>query len=100
VVEDPLFYTETMARLLIRQGKRREAAEIYRYLLAKDSNRQDIRGALAQLEECPGGGRNVLQQETADLFARWIALALRVQAVERLKACLKLSGKRPKEETP
>ncbi len=100
MVEQPLFYTETMARLLVRQGKLGEAAEIYRHLLSRGSDREDIRSALAQLEKRLGGRRNARQQKTAELFARWIALTLRWQAVQKLDACLKLGTKQRKEEAP
>lgn len=97
MVEDPLFYTETMARLLVRQGKMVEAAEIYRHLLSENDRRIDLRDALAQIEKRLGGRRNPRQQKLADLFSRWIALTLRVQALQKLGACKKMAGKRRTE---
>ena len=94
LIEDPLFYTETMARLLTRQGKLDQAAEIYRYLLSQERDRPEIRAALAQVEACIGGRRNSRQQALSDLLARWIELTLRWQAVQRLDDCRKMAGAR------
>jgi hypothetical protein len=46
----PAFYTATMARLFAEQGYLRKAAEIYRYLLAKEPEHDDLRRSLADLE--------------------------------------------------
>ncbi len=87
-MEDPLFYTETMARLLVRQGKRRQAAEIYRHLLARNDRRPEIRQALAGLEKQLAKGRSEHQQATAELFGRWTELMLRLHNTRRLAGCL------------
>jgi hypothetical protein len=97
MVEDPLFYTETMARLLVRQGKIQEAAEIYRHLLSEDGGRFELKDALAQLEKRLGGRRDSRQQKLAELFSRWIALTVRVQVVQKLGACMQPAGRRRKE---
>jgi hypothetical protein len=91
MVEDPLFYTRTMARLLVRQGKRQEAAEIYRHLLSEKDTNKEVRTALAALEKGLRGKRNARQRNMAGLFARWIELILRVNGLQKLDALMKAS---------
>ncbi len=90
MVQDPLFYTETMARLLARQGKLREAAEIYRHLLAREGRRPEIRQALVALEGQMEKGRNAQQEATAEMFGRWVEMMLRLQNVRGLAGCLNM----------
>jgi len=100
VVEDPLFRTETMARLLAAQGKLRQAAEIYRHLLSEGGQRAAIRDALAEVERRLAAGRSPRQQATADLFARWTELTLRLQNARRLADCLKMLQQQQRRRTP
>lgn len=89
MVEDPLFYTKTMARLLVRQGKRQEAAEIYRHLLSERDTNKEVRAALAKLEKQLRGKRNARQRNLAGLFARWIELILKENGLRKLDALMK-----------
>ena len=74
-----------MAKVYADQGKLDKAAEIYRYLLNEEPERQDLIDALAEIdkkryEKDPAG--------LSRLFDTWIELLLthnRVQKLNRLK---------------
>ena len=85
MIGDDIFYTKTMAKVYADQGRLDKAAEIYKYLLKEEPERQDLIDALAEVdkkrnEKDPTGlGR---------LFDTWIDLVLvhnRVQKLNRLK---------------
>lgn len=48
---DPTFYTVTMARMQSEQGNLARAAVIYRYLLRREPEREDLAEALAEVED-------------------------------------------------
>lgn len=50
MVDPVTFYTSTMADLYAQQGYLRKAAEIYRYLLARDPRHEGWLAALQQIE--------------------------------------------------
>lgn len=89
MVEDPLFFTETMARLLARQGKLQEAAEVYRHLLSENGADKEVWAAFTALEKQLCGKRNVHQRTVASLFTRWIELILRINSMQKLNAFMK-----------
>lgn len=47
----PPFFTATMARLYADQGYLRKAAQVYRYLVEQEPDREDLQKDLAALEE-------------------------------------------------
>ena len=78
---DDLFYTRTMAKVYIDQGNLLKAAEIYRYLLASEPERLDLKDELSEIEK-------KLNEESPDdlikLFNRWIDLLLKYRNVQKL----------------
>ena len=73
MTEDEMFYTRTMAKIHTDQGNLEEAAKIYRYLLAKEPDRQDLIDALAGLEsrqdpEAPGDLFSLVEEWTRLAF--------------------------------
>ena len=76
------FYTKTMAKVYADQGYFEKAAEIYRYLLKQDPERQDIVEALAEIEI-------KLSEKAPDklvlLFGEWIDLAVKYNNLQKLK---------------
>ena len=77
-----IFYTKTMARVYADQGQLDKAAEIYRYLLNEEPERQDLIDALAEIdkkryEKDPEG--------LSQLFGTWIDLLLAYNRLQKLK---------------
>lgn len=86
--EDIDFYTSTMAKIYTDQGHFEKAAEIYRFLLKQEPDRQDLIEALSEIE------RNFFFNEKKDhgalvsLFIKWFDLALcgnRLQTLRRIQ---------------
>ena len=85
MIGDDIFYTKTMAGVYADQGRLDKAAEIYRYLLNEEPERQDLIDALAEIdrkryEEDPAG--------LSRLFDTWLDLVLvysRLQKLNKLK---------------
>ena len=79
--KDDVFYTRTMAKVYADQGNLSKAAEIYRYLLECEPERQDLMDSLSEIER-------KLNEESPDdlikLFNRWIDLLLKYHNVQKL----------------
>jgi len=79
--KDDVFYTRTMAKVYADQGNLLKAAEIYRYLLECEPERQDLIDALSEIE-------NKLNEKSPDdlikLFYSWIDLLLKHHNVQQL----------------
>ena len=80
--KDDVFYTKTMAKVYADQGQLEKAVEIYRYLLKKEPDRQDLIDAIAEidikrLEKDPG--------RLGDLLSVWLDLLLRHSRLQQLK---------------
>lgn len=77
---DP-FRTETLARIYFSQGRFREAADIYRYLvLKKPGNRRLVPAFLKAEEKALEKRREGVIEKTA----RWIRFSMRVKDRKRL----------------
>lgn len=81
---DKTFYTVTMARVYVNQGRYDAAARIYRYLLDRTPDRTDLQQALnavlAMMPDAPAQWKDI-----SDLVARWVRLMLRCSALRRLQ---------------
>jgi len=81
---DKTFYTETMARLLTRQGRFDRAADVYRYLLEQTPHRKELERALADvLSAIPA--ESARWENAGGLIERWVTLMLRCKALRRLQ---------------
>lgn len=81
---DKIFYTETMARLLTRQGRYESAAEVYHHLLSQQPHRKDLRKALEEIVSLiPEGTEN--WEAASCLIDRWVTLMVRYNAFRQLK---------------
>ena len=78
-------HTATMARIYTQQGHYRKAAEIYRHLLELDPSRQDIAGALAEVQALQKAQTAAGKKDLAPLLREWIRLAVRFRQVQQLK---------------
>ncbi len=79
------FYTATMAKVYAEQGHWDKAAEIYRYLLKREPERDDYLEALAKAE------RNIISsgkkpfEDLAPLFHQWFDLMLKYKNLQKLR---------------
>ncbi|MEJ2040387.1 MAG: hypothetical protein P8X55_15895 [Desulfosarcinaceae bacterium] len=68
--------TPTMAKIYAEQGYLRKAAGIYRRLLTRHPQRQDLRSALADLEEKLSRQKGPSRKELGLLLREWRDLML------------------------
>ena len=89
MITDDIFYTKTMAKVYTDQGKLDKAAEIYKYLLNEEPERQDLIDALAEIDK---KRYNKAPEGLSQLFGTWIDLVLvhnRLQKLKKLNRLLK-----------
>jgi hypothetical protein len=79
---DDVFYTRTMAKVLVDQGNLKKAAEIYHYLLEREPGNPDLVDALSEIETQL---IEIGSDDLVRLFGRWIDLLLTHNTLEKLK---------------
>ena len=79
---DDVFYTRTMAKVLVDQGNLKKAAEIYHYLLEREPGNPDLVDALSEIETQL---IEIGSDDLVRLFGRWIDLLLTHNNLEKLK---------------
>jgi len=89
------FYTETMAKVYANQGYVEKAADIYRYLLKREPDRQDIAAKLSELENQMGEKRRAGEDRLVSLFSQWTDLVLKHNKLKKLKKVSKAVSKLP-----
>ncbi len=82
---DTEFYTATMAKVYADQGYLEKAAEIYRYLLAREPGRRELQSALATVEERLAEAERTTSHDLSGVFEEWIELMLRYKRLQGLK---------------
>jgi hypothetical protein len=85
MAEEDSHYTVTLARLFATQGHWEKAVSIYRRLLERDPDRQDIAQALADAEQKLFSSGRGSSRDLGDLFAQWIDLLLQVDRLGKLR---------------
>lgn len=85
MINDPDFYTVTMARIYENQGLWNKAAEIYRYLLKQEPDRKDLAEALAEVERKMEAAINKKPNDLIPLFREWINLTLQHSRLQKLR---------------
>ena len=85
MTRDTVFYTETMAKVHAGQGNLEKAAEIYRYLLERDPDRQDIKDALSEIEKPRLEKGTKKAADLAPLLGKWIDLVIHYNQLQKLK---------------
>ena len=80
-----MFYTATMAKVHADQGNLKKAIEIYRYLLEKEPERQDLKIALTESEKRWRAQMIKGAEGLVPLVGEWIDLAFRCSRIERLR---------------
>ena len=81
----PEFYTRTLAKVYADQGHYRQAAMIYRHLLEKEPDRQELRAELAEVEMILSQIGDGPARDLSPLFRRWFDLIGRYNTMQRLK---------------
>ncbi|NQT10721.1 MAG: hypothetical protein HQ573_06080 [Desulfobacteraceae bacterium] len=82
MIDNPDFYTKTMAKVYADQGYLSKAAEIYRFLLKQEPDRQDIIDELSEID------RKLSEKAQSDpvlLLSKWIDLELKYNNLKKLK---------------
>ena len=69
----------------MEQGLYEKSAEIYRYLLNKESDQKDIVEALAEVEKKIAEAGSVSEPHLVDLLETWITLIFTCRKVEKLQ---------------
>ena len=87
------FHTATMAKVYVQQGHYQKAAEIYRHILSKEPDRQDIARSLSMVEQRlanmePESERDIKERDLVYLFQKWFRMAAghgRIETLKKLK---------------
>ena len=87
------FHTATMAKVYAQQGHYRKAADIYRYILTREPDREDIIAELSivekQLTELePESKPDCGDKDLVCLFHKWFQMAAghdRIEHLQKLK---------------
>ncbi len=79
-------YSATMAKVYAGQGYLRKAAQIYRDLLAQNPDQEEIRSALAELNQVLGRHSAPSRKELGLLFKEWIHLMSDLKHRRRCRA--------------
>lgn len=79
------FYTATMAKVYADQGHWEKAAEIYRYLLQQEPERDDYLEALAGIEKQMISSGKKPADTLAPLFHRFFDLMLKFKNLQKLR---------------
>ncbi|HUT43377.1 MAG TPA: hypothetical protein VMW95_03490, partial [Desulfobacterales bacterium] len=90
MIQDNDFKTATMARVYSSQGHYKKSAEIYKYLLECEPDRQDFARALAGVEKKLHEKTKGSNEGLATLFSTWVDLILRYKRIRYLR---KIKGK-------
>jgi hypothetical protein len=83
------FYTATMSKVYADQGHWEKAAEIYRYLLKQEPERDDYLEALAEVEKKIISSGKKPADKLAPLFHQFFDLMLKSKNLQKLR---KLKG--------
>jgi hypothetical protein len=78
-------YTETMAKVYADQGHWAKAADIYRHLVSKEPERQELMEALVEAEIKMNDISQKIPEKLVRLFREWIGLVLQHEKLQRLK---------------
>ena len=92
--EDTDFYTSTMAKIYADQGHFEKAAEIYRFLLKQEPDRQDLVESLSEIERKFFFNEKKDHGSLVSLFVKWFDLALCGNRLQTLRGIQRRLGGR------
>ncbi len=90
MIPDNDFRTATMARVYSSQGHYEKAAQIYKHLLKREPDRQDLSRELAGVEKKLHEKTKGSNEDLGVLFSTWVDLILRYKRMRYLR---KIKGK-------
>ena len=88
MTDNPDFYTKTMAKVYANQGYLTKAAEIYRFLLKQDPDRQSLPERQSLIDELSKIEKKLSEKAPGDpvlLLSKWIDLMLKYNNLKKLK---------------
>lgn len=83
------FQTATMAKVFADQGHYEKAADIYRNLLKREPERQDLADALSEVEERISEAGKSSDENLAFLLGEWVELVFRYKQLRFLRSVKK-----------
>jgi len=99
MTDNPDFYTKTMAKLYANQGYLTKAAEIYRFLLKQEPDRQELPDRQSLIDELFEIEKKLSEKVPGDpvlLLVKWIDLELKYNNLKKLKNIRNALHKVPK----
>lgn len=87
--DDTTIYTATMARIYAGQGHFEKAARIYRNLLDRSPDRDDLKASLNEVEAKLNETRQSRHDRLVKLIGQWITLVNATKTIERLRSGFK-----------
>ena len=85
MTDDVHIYTRTMARIYADQGHLEKSVQIYRYLLGKSPECQDLRDELFQVESRIAEEGNSADTDLVRLFSNWIEAMAAMNRLRKLR---------------
>jgi predicted membrane chloride channel (bestrophin family) len=83
------FQTATMAKVFADQGHYEKAADIYRNLLKREPQRQDLADALSEVEERISEAGKSSDENLVFLLGEWVELVFRYKQLRFLRSVKK-----------
>lgn len=83
------FQTATMAKVFADQGHYEKAADIYRNLLKREPERQDLADALSEIEERISEAGKSSDENLVFLLGEWVELVFRYKQLRFLRSVKK-----------
>jgi predicted membrane chloride channel (bestrophin family) len=83
------FQTATMAKVFADQGHYEKAADIYRNLLKREPERQDLADALSEVEERISEAGKSSDENLVFLLGEWVELVFRYKQLRFLRSVKK-----------
>ena len=85
MTDDVHIYTRTMAQIYADQGHLGKSVQIYRYLLERSPECQDLRDELFQVESRIAEGGNSTGRDLVRVFSNWIEAMTTMNRLRRLR---------------
>jgi len=83
------FQTATMAKVFANQGHYEKAADIYRNLLKREPQRQDLADALSETEERISEAAKSSDENLVFLLGEWVELVFKYKRLRFLRSVKK-----------
>ena len=88
---DDIFKTQTMAKILVKQGQLKKSAQIYLFLLKKDPKNEDLKKALTSIMNRLHQKDHSPIKDLRVLYRKWIVLGLKYH---KMKSSVEISPRR------